>query len=191
MIFGCAHLVSCVSRFMTLQPGDLIITGTPPGVGKEEETQAGLSGARRRDDAEYREGGQAAATSGRLASRGARLSNDLSEPLPGSHGYRHRRSFRASASRLLHACLLRARLSLWDLTEDALVQAKAETGASDARALDIADTDQVGRTMEPTMATLGGKLDVLIASAGITRPNATVREYPVDAWRRVTDANWN
>jgi 2,4-didehydro-3-deoxy-L-rhamnonate hydrolase len=33
MIFGVAQLVSYVSRFMTLQPGDLITTGTPPGVG--------------------------------------------------------------------------------------------------------------------------------------------------------------
>jgi 2,4-didehydro-3-deoxy-L-rhamnonate hydrolase len=33
MIFGVAQLVSYVSRFMTLEPGDLITTGTPPGVG--------------------------------------------------------------------------------------------------------------------------------------------------------------
>jgi 2,4-didehydro-3-deoxy-L-rhamnonate hydrolase len=33
MVFGVAHLVSYLSRFMTLQPGDLITTGTPPGVG--------------------------------------------------------------------------------------------------------------------------------------------------------------
>jgi 2,4-didehydro-3-deoxy-L-rhamnonate hydrolase len=33
MIFGAAHLVSYVSRFITLLPGDLITTGTPPGVG--------------------------------------------------------------------------------------------------------------------------------------------------------------
>ncbi len=33
MIFGCAMLVSYVSRFMTLMPGDIITTGTPPGVG--------------------------------------------------------------------------------------------------------------------------------------------------------------
>ncbi|MBI3714477.1 MAG: fumarylacetoacetate hydrolase family protein, partial [Betaproteobacteria bacterium] len=33
MIFGCAHLVSYISRFMTLLPGDIITTGTPPGVG--------------------------------------------------------------------------------------------------------------------------------------------------------------
>ncbi|TAK53188.1 MAG: FAA hydrolase family protein [Gammaproteobacteria bacterium] len=33
MIFGVAALVSYISRFMTLVPGDLIMTGTPPGVG--------------------------------------------------------------------------------------------------------------------------------------------------------------
>ena len=33
MVFGVAYLVSYLSRFMTLQPGDLICTGTPPGVG--------------------------------------------------------------------------------------------------------------------------------------------------------------
>jgi 2-keto-4-pentenoate hydratase/2-oxohepta-3-ene-1,7-dioic acid hydratase in catechol pathway len=33
MIFGVAELVSYVSRFMTLAPGDIITTGTPPGVG--------------------------------------------------------------------------------------------------------------------------------------------------------------
>ncbi len=33
MVFGVAHLVSYVSRFMSLQPGDIISTGTPPGVG--------------------------------------------------------------------------------------------------------------------------------------------------------------
>lgn len=33
MIFGVAYLVSYVSRFMTLLPGDVILTGTPSGVG--------------------------------------------------------------------------------------------------------------------------------------------------------------
>ena len=33
MIFGVAHVVSYVSQFMSLQPGDVITTGTPPGVG--------------------------------------------------------------------------------------------------------------------------------------------------------------
>ena len=33
MVFGVAHLVSHLSQFMTLLPGDVITTGTPPGVG--------------------------------------------------------------------------------------------------------------------------------------------------------------
>ncbi|AAX73646.1 hypothetical protein P053_01938 [Brucella abortus 01-4165] len=33
MIYGVRHLVSYLSQFMSLQPGDIISTGTPPGVG--------------------------------------------------------------------------------------------------------------------------------------------------------------
>jgi 2-keto-4-pentenoate hydratase/2-oxohepta-3-ene-1,7-dioic acid hydratase in catechol pathway len=33
MVFGVAKLISYVSQFMTLMPGDVITTGTPPGVG--------------------------------------------------------------------------------------------------------------------------------------------------------------
>ena len=33
MVYGVAHLVSYLSQFMSLHPGDIISTGTPPGVG--------------------------------------------------------------------------------------------------------------------------------------------------------------
>ena len=33
MVYGVAHLVSYLSQFMTLEPGDIVSTGTPPGVG--------------------------------------------------------------------------------------------------------------------------------------------------------------
>jgi 2,4-diketo-3-deoxy-L-fuconate hydrolase len=33
MVYGVQFLVSYLSRFMSLQPGDVISTGTPPGVG--------------------------------------------------------------------------------------------------------------------------------------------------------------
>ena len=33
MVYGVAHLISYLSHFMTLHPGDVISTGTPPGVG--------------------------------------------------------------------------------------------------------------------------------------------------------------
>ena len=33
MVYGVAHLVSYLSQFMSLEPGDVVSTGTPPGVG--------------------------------------------------------------------------------------------------------------------------------------------------------------
>ena len=33
MVYGVPFLISYLSRFMSLQPGDVISTGTPPGVG--------------------------------------------------------------------------------------------------------------------------------------------------------------
>ncbi|OBV39257.1 fumarylacetoacetate hydrolase family protein [Janthinobacterium psychrotolerans] len=40
MVFGVASLVSYISRFMTLYPGDIISTGTPPGVGMGQKPSA-------------------------------------------------------------------------------------------------------------------------------------------------------
>lgn len=37
MIFSVAHCIAYVSRFITLHPGDLLITGTPPGVGEGQK----------------------------------------------------------------------------------------------------------------------------------------------------------
>jgi 2,4-didehydro-3-deoxy-L-rhamnonate hydrolase len=39
MIFGVKTLVSYISRFLTLEPGDIITTGTPPGVGAGKKPQ--------------------------------------------------------------------------------------------------------------------------------------------------------
>ena len=44
MIFGVAHIVSYVSRFMSLEPGDVISTGTPPGVGHGQKPPVYLKG---------------------------------------------------------------------------------------------------------------------------------------------------
>ena len=33
MIFSCAEIIEFLSRYMTLEPGDMITTGTPEGVG--------------------------------------------------------------------------------------------------------------------------------------------------------------
>ncbi len=39
MIFDVAHCIAYVSRFITLHPGDLLITGTPPGVGEGQKPE--------------------------------------------------------------------------------------------------------------------------------------------------------
>jgi len=39
MIFSVAHILSYLSQFMSLQPGDLVCTGTPPGVGMGQKPQ--------------------------------------------------------------------------------------------------------------------------------------------------------
>lgn len=43
MVFGVAHLASYLSRFMGLQPGDIISTGTPLGVGLGQKPPIYLS----------------------------------------------------------------------------------------------------------------------------------------------------
>ncbi len=44
MIFSCAHIVAYLSQFLSLQPGDIICTGTPPGVGMGQKPQRFLKG---------------------------------------------------------------------------------------------------------------------------------------------------
>ena len=44
MIFGVAQIISYLSRFMSLQPGDVISTGTPPGVGLGQKPPVFLKG---------------------------------------------------------------------------------------------------------------------------------------------------
>lgn len=84
-----------------------------------------------------------------------------------------------------------ARVSLWDMQADALAAAKAPTGAAHTVALDVTDAAAVDAAMADTIRALGGEIDILVASAGITGPNGPVKDYPVDAWRRVIDVNLN
>jgi len=80
------------------------------------------------------------------------------------------------------------RVFLWDRDDAALAAAAAAIpGATTAR-VDVADAAQVARAAEAAFRA-GGRLDVLIASAGITGPTATLWEYPVEEWRRVIDVD--
>ncbi len=82
-----------------------------------------------------------------------------------------------------------ARVALWDRDEKTLADAKAEIGGSTlAFALDVTDADAVERVTRATTAACGG-IDALVCSAGITGPNVTLAEYPVDAWKQVFNVN--
>jgi 3-oxoacyl-[acyl-carrier protein] reductase len=81
-----------------------------------------------------------------------------------------------------------ARVSLWDRDATALASAAAALGPAHTVALDVADASAVDAAAKASAAALG-RLDVLVCSAGITGPNTTVEDYPVDAWRQVFDVN--
>ena len=84
-----------------------------------------------------------------------------------------------------------AKVSLWDLKQDALDLAQSKAGAVHTHALDVSDPARVARAMAASVAALGGQLDVLVASAGITGPNLLVKDYPIDAWQQVINVNLN
>jgi 3-oxoacyl-[acyl-carrier protein] reductase len=63
-------------------------------------------------------------------------------------------------------------------------------GADHAEQLDLADPHAVQRAADATMAALG-RIDILVASAGITGPNHPTWEYPIADWQRVMDVNVN
>lgn len=81
------------------------------------------------------------------------------------------------------------RVALWDLNADALAAAKEAVGASDVQALDVSDRAAVEASAQASAAALGGEVDVLICSAGITGATVPVHEFPVDSWLRVFDIN--
>ena len=79
-----------------------------------------------------------------------------------------------------------ARVSVWDHDATALAKAAAAHTVS----VDVTDAAAVQRAADQT-ATALGKIDILIACAGITGPVAPVWEYPVAAWDSVIDVNLN
>ena len=78
-------------------------------------------------------------------------------------------------------------VAIWDRDAERATAA-AETLGGIAIALDIADWPAVEKAAAETAQKLGG-IDILVASAGITGPNATLEDYPPDAWRKVFDVN--
>jgi NAD(P)-dependent dehydrogenase (short-subunit alcohol dehydrogenase family) len=84
-----------------------------------------------------------------------------------------------------------ARVSLWDVNAVALSAAVAELGGSDSQMVDTTAEDAVDGAMKRSIDALGGRLDILVASAGITGPNAPVKNCSGNDWRKVIDINVN
>jgi 3-oxoacyl-[acyl-carrier protein] reductase len=83
------------------------------------------------------------------------------------------------------------RVSLWDRDADALEKAKSVLGpGTDTRIVDVVNADAVEIAAKATAASLD-RIDALVCSAGITGPNTTTWDYPVDAWRQVIEVNVN
>jgi 3-oxoacyl-[acyl-carrier protein] reductase len=82
------------------------------------------------------------------------------------------------------------RVALWDVNPEALAVAKDEVGAAHVVALDVSDQPAVEAAAAATFAALG-RIDVLIASAGITGATKPVHEFPIDSWLQVIDINLN
>ncbi|MBW4090477.1 MAG: 3-oxoacyl-ACP reductase FabG [Proteobacteria bacterium] len=92
-----------------------------------------------------------------------------------------------------------ARLSLWDHDAAALA---ATAAALDARyaatagpvhsvVLDVTDADAVAAATEAATTALHGRIDILVANAGISGPNGPVADYPIAEWNRVIAVNLN
>jgi 3-oxoacyl-[acyl-carrier protein] reductase len=95
---------------------------------------------------------------------------------------------RAVAERFLESG---AAVSLWDQNGDLLsstASALSSRGRVHTAVLDITDLHGVEAAAAETARELSG-IDILIANAGMTGPNAPLWEYPVDDWRRVVEVN--
>ena len=83
-----------------------------------------------------------------------------------------------------------AKVSLWDYDAATLAQAAKECGAIDTQVVDVSDLAQVEHVAAASFKALG-RIDVLVVSAGITGPTASLVDYPAEDWRRVIDINLN
>ena len=80
------------------------------------------------------------------------------------------------------------KVALWDLNGEALAAAQADSFAHHVVALDVSDPEAVAAAARATNDALG-RIDVLVASAGITGATVPVHEFPIDSFRRVVEIN--
>jgi NADP-dependent 3-hydroxy acid dehydrogenase YdfG len=85
-----------------------------------------------------------------------------------------------------------AAVSIWDIDERALASARDSLGSAcrAALAVDVSDATAVERSAATSAEALG-RVDILIAAAGISGPNNPIVDYPTAAWDRVLRVNLN
>jgi NAD(P)-dependent dehydrogenase (short-subunit alcohol dehydrogenase family) len=79
-------------------------------------------------------------------------------------------------------------VALWDRDPQALARARAALGDAAAFEVDVTDWDQVQRVAQQSFDALG-RIDILVAGAGITGPNAPLADYPIADWAQVININ--
>jgi NAD(P)-dependent dehydrogenase (short-subunit alcohol dehydrogenase family) len=82
------------------------------------------------------------------------------------------------------------RVALWDFNGGALETAGRELGATFTQVVDVSDYQAVQKAARDTVSALG-KIDILVASAGITGATVPVAEFPIDSWLQVMNVNLN
>lgn len=80
------------------------------------------------------------------------------------------------------------RVALWDRDLPRARQSAKELKDAVAIEVDVTSDLSIDKALAATERQLAAA-DILVASAGITGPNTTVVQYPVDAWRQVIDIN--
>lgn len=84
-----------------------------------------------------------------------------------------------------------AALASWDRqtdVNDSAMKALSKTGKTEAITCDVADWESVTQALGETESRLGS-VDVVVNSAGIAGPNATVEEYDNDTWAQILNIN--
>ena len=84
-----------------------------------------------------------------------------------------------------------ATLSLWDRDEALLNRAQADLSTGGEVSIEVVDVASAASVRKGTTSALGkhGRIDILVANAGIAGPNLKSWEYPLDAWKQVIDIN--
>jgi 2-dehydro-3-deoxy-L-rhamnonate dehydrogenase (NAD+) len=84
-----------------------------------------------------------------------------------------------------------ASVSLWDRDAEELKVAVDQLRAKGNVSSEIVDVSNAENVEAATERTVGkhGKVDILVASAGIAGPNHKTWDYPIDAWEQVIDIN--